>query len=588
MGSNPTLSATPPFDSARCIVMTSLLSHNRLTLCTLLLLFGLASACHGGTVAVSTLPQAINAGPFILRLTAASWEQPPNAFWSHDPERSLKLEYSLVRRADGQVLKGNGLNKIIQMRAYAPGHQIRWPNAHVPDGSVAWFPGLDASQPSYNFDLLITDPNATVEQLGEAVNTASYSGIPVSAAVTKPQAVDRRFFTAFGSQCTVNSVVIRQPSGNDPGQTAFDVSIEADAASDMLSTVVGPYTLTDNTGKAIGDKRSWATVKDAGHWTVMFGGVPAAGAKTLDLKFGVNESDPSKRDPASITHVAFSLDNRLVVMPKAVGTISSLANASDGTLTAYIDRYHRWNPTSSVARVWVFDTEKGARREWDVTKVVARFSSTVDTPVGLQEQQYWLLNGAPANPAMTGANIYLNSPKDAASPRPSQLLVSCNPVRRIEGDLLFSSVDVPAGNTVSQPAAPPDSNDESALVLRRVVRVKPHAPNTQASGLTNVRGDSLAVVVDYPVVEHGSVVLKLISATDDRGIWLMSRQLTAADATMLKVSPLKSRLEYTFVVDRPGEQASTIDLHFHIVRKDLNGSPKTIVLDKLDTIQTTD
>ncbi|HEY3328689.1 MAG TPA: hypothetical protein VGK19_01600 [Capsulimonadaceae bacterium] len=561
---------------------------NTLTRFTVLAVFVLSTLpASAATVPLAKLPQAIRVGAFTVTVRSASWASPPNAQWSHDPEKALSVEYSVVRTSDGTAITGPDSRRYLQMRAYAPGHQTRWAFARIQDGTSAAFTGIDATEPLFKIDMLIQDPNATPQQLGEATNDGAIAGMPINPALTTAQPVSKRFFTLFGATCQVNSITIQKATPKTPAQTFLDCTVEPpEDDTDTEYSLNGALSLADNRGRAIGDKRGGAMRKGPNHWTLMFGGVPEADATSLTVKFALTETSPSHRDSATVAHGSFAIAASMVTKPKRVGTISSLASATSGTLTAYLDRYHRWNDTAGVARAWIFDAKDAGAVEWDLEKVLARFSPPPagETGLGVQEQQYWLLNSTPANSRMAGYNIYVNAPKGAQSNKPLQLALTAVPVTRSEGDLPFSEIAIPGPTSATKPNAHPDGNDDSQLVLRRVAAVKPEAPNTAASGLATVRLSGLALVLDYPVVTNGSVDIKLLSASDNKGGWLMPRQLTVSDATLIRPSSITGRQEYVFLVTRPASDADTFNTVFHIVRKARTGAAQTVVIPDTDKL----
>jgi hypothetical protein len=233
-----------------------------------------------------------------------------------------------------------------------------------------------------------------------------------------------------------------------------------------------------------------------------------------------------------------------------------------------------------VFRLWTLDSDPNARRLWRLDRIATKFGAQVETNVDFQPGQYWQMTGAPAVANSLGYTFVISLPPGIHALSP--LNVAATPVARSESDLAFDSVDVPLDDKVATCNARPNNSENSQLVLRRLVTVKRGSPPPAASGLADTRRSGLAVVVDYPTVTDGDVDIKLISAIDNTGAWLLPRQVAAVDPTTVRASSIKGRQDYAFLINAPSGDADSVRLAFHIVRNSATGPQQTVVLTGLE------
>ncbi len=552
---------------------------------TALLLSGLGSA-HAGSTNLSALPQAFHVGPFTMNVTGLSWSDPADIRRNFDPERNLVIAYSVVRTSDGASITGNDARRSIQIRGYDPVRQSRWSWGRVGNGTEATITDLDGYAAGYKLDIIVRDPNATLQQLGEAVNDVAMSGIAIDPAATGVQKIAKRYFTAFGATCTVESVTIQKVAKRG-AQTQVAIAIEPSPdVADTESTLGWPLSMTDDRGRSIADRRVGVGEVTPGHWMLTFGGVPEADAHSLSLKFVINESAPSHREKGAISHEAIYIPASLIETPKATKDATSLLTAKSGTLQAYVDRYRRWpNSTAAVARLWELDDDAKSKREWRVDRIATKFGNQVETSLETVGEQHWQMNGSPAPPLQNGYNAYINLANGLRPP--SQLTATATPILRTDAELTFDSVDVPGDSGVATCDARPNNNEYSQLVFRKLVTVKRNSSNAAISGIADSKRSGLAIIADYPIVKDGDVDIKLVSAIDSAGVWLLPRQQPVLDPTAMRASNIAGRREYAFLVNPPSGTADSVAVVFHIVRSTVAGPAQTVVLSGLDKVAQT-
>jgi len=515
-------------------------------------------------------PEPVILGPYVLHIASLRWDVPNDSWWSHDTERLLSMRYWLTKASDGSRCDSSALAHNIEIRAYAPRHQPHWSIVSGKDNGSVLIPNLDPSQPGYRFDFILSDPNATPQQLGEARNDIVLDAIPVDPSRPGRQTIDRRYFTAFGQVCHINNMILRFPAHGDQGQTSIDVSIDQAPANASIKTVFEDRaSLTDAQGQPIGDQFGASVALTAGHWILAFSGIPAT--RSLGLRFALDET-ASQTDPSILYHGSTYVPSANIAMPVSAGGAFTLASATSGSLNARIDRYHIWRNGSAAARIWLFDSDLSSNREWEIERVTGVWPGGIASDLATQDQQHWLLSGLPAPPGENGYAIYVDAPKSAQSLQPIRLSVTAHPTIRTERDIEFADLPIPAAGRSLIVNRAPDADDESHIHIVRISSVK----------------DALAVVVESLPNSQATVDVKISAATDNRGLWLLPRGMSIVTQTDSSAASAKNSQASVYLLHTPSQSAAALDIVLHVTTKKNSGCAQTVVLTGIDSVPATD